>query len=55
MHLPNLKEARKRSNKEVKEIEVDLDIPKKFIGKKYFLKKESISTQAPWDKISRVA
>ncbi len=38
MHLPNLKEARKRSNKEVKEIEVDLDIPKKFIGKKYFLK-----------------
>lgn len=38
MNLPNLGDAKKRSDKEVKEIEVNYNIPKVFINKKYFLR-----------------
>lgn len=38
MHLPNLKEARIRTDKQVLEKSVDYAIPNSFLGKKYFLK-----------------
>ncbi len=38
MNLPDLKEARKRTKKEVVEKQVDYSIAPSFLGKKYFLK-----------------
>lgn len=38
MNLPNLKEAKKRTDKEVVEKQVQYDFPTAFVGKKYFLR-----------------
>ncbi len=38
MNLPNLKEAKKRTDKEVLEKQVHYDFPKAFLNKKYFLR-----------------
>lgn len=38
MNLPNMLEARKRTNKEVKHIDLDINIKSLFKGKKYFLR-----------------
>ncbi len=38
MNLPNLNEARKRTNNKVNEYQVDYHLPKVFAGKKYFLR-----------------
>lgn len=38
MNLPDLQKARKRTNQEVLEKQVNYEIPKAFYGKKYFLK-----------------
>ncbi len=38
MNLPNLKEARKRTNEPVQELQINYDLPKKFVGQKYFLR-----------------
>ena len=38
MHLPNLEEARKRTDKKVEEKTVEYQYPKAFLNKKYFLR-----------------